>query len=93
MQLANYGQRKEQDRKDGERADHTACEVERIDVDAFCVMWLMIPDKVDRNTLVHSDYECTDGPYCVPGADYVDGLRHPRVREESKVEEKDRKDN
>ena len=93
MQLANYGQWKEQDRKDGKRADHTGSEVERIDVDAFCVMWLVIPDKVDRDTLVHSDYECADGPYYVPGAYYVDGLGHPRVREESKVEEKDRENN
>ena len=56
-------------------------------------MWLMIPDKVDRDTLVYSDYECADGPYCVPGAYYVDGLGHPRVREESKVKEKDGKNN
>ena len=93
LQLANYGQWKEQDRKDGERADHAACEVERIDVNAFCVMWLVIPDKVDRDTLVHSDYECAYSPYCVPGAYYIDSPRHPRVREESKVEEKDRKNN
>ena len=91
MQLANYGYRKEQDRKDGQRADHAACEVECVYVDAFCVMGLVVPEKVDRNTLVHCDYECADGPYCVPGANYVDGFAHPRVREESKVEEKDGK--
>ena len=55
MQLADYGQWKEQDRKDGERADNAAREVEGVYVDAFCVMWLVIPDKVDRDTLVHSD--------------------------------------
>ena len=53
-------------------------------------MGLVVPEKVDRDTLVHCDYECGDGPYCVPGANYVDGFGHPRVGEESKVEEKDR---
>ena len=93
MQFANYGQWKEEDRKDGERADHAAREVECIYVDAFCVMRLVVPHKMDRDTLVHSDYDGADGPYCVPGSYYVDGLGHPRIREESNVEEKDRKDN
>ena len=56
-------------------------------------MWLVIPDKVDRDTLFHSDYECAEGPYCVPGAHYVDRVGHPCVREESKVEEEDGKNN
>ena len=93
MQLANYGQWKEEDRKNGERADQAAREVECVYVDAFCVMWLVVPDKMDWDTLVHSDNKCADGPCCVPGANYVDGLWHPRVREESKVEEKNREDN
>ena len=93
MQLANYGQWKEEDRKDGECADHPAREVKCVYVDTFCVMWLVIPDKVDRAALVHSDYECADGPCCVPGAYDVDSLGHPGVREESNVEEKDRENN
>lgn len=92
MQLADYGQRKEKDGKDGERADHAASEVECVYVDAFCVVWLVVPDKMDRDTLIHSDYEGANGPYCVPDGYYVDGLGHPRIREESNVEKKDRKD-